>query len=154
MTTALETVEARRQEILDNPDDVAVESGKLRAPAFFPDHPAVNSAIAQGDLYLIIRDALPDGYTERTNGRLQLVPGETVGAKHCLTEDSECTVYDPPGFSTDYDELTGPVLVTSGPTEVAHPVHANVNIPRGTIVECRYQRTWDQEQRRERRARD
>lgn len=154
MTTAIESVQERSEEIQNGSRCAERSDGKCRPPAFFPNDPPVNSAIAQGDLYLVIIDELPDGYTVRTDKSLQLVPGNTVGARHCLVENSPCQVFDPAGFSDTYEGLMGPVLVTDGPTEVAHPTHANVMIPSGTTVQCRYQRTWDAHQKEIRRARD
>jgi hypothetical protein len=154
MMTAIEKVQGRSEEILNGAVDAERSDGKCRAPAIFPNDPPMNSAIAQGDLYLVVTDHVPEGYVERTDGNLQLVPGESTGARHCLVAGSPCKVFDPPGFGPEYDELHGPVLKTEGATEVAHPVHANVVISPGTFISCEYQRTWDAEQRRERRARD
>lgn len=154
MNSAIESINERRDEILEGGNDAERADGKCRPPAVFNEDAAVNTAIAQGDLNLVIRESVPENYQLRTDTNLQVVPGQTLGSRHCLTRASECQVFDPPGWGPDYDELQGPFLVTQGATEVAHPTHANVEIPGGKIVECSYQRTWDQEQRRERRARD
>ncbi len=154
MSTAIENVQERSEEILNGAAETERSDGKCRPPAFFPNDPPVNSAIAQGDLYLVIMDGVPEGYTERIDGDLQLVPGNTVGAKHCLIEGSPCKVFDPAGYGPDFEGLRGPVLVTSGTTEVAHPTHANVVVPPGTMVGCNYQQTWDNVQRQIRRTRD
>ncbi len=154
MTTAIESVRERSEEIQSGASCAERTDGKCRPPAFFPDNPMIDTAIAQGDLFLLIAEDVPVGYTKRTDESLQLVPGDTVGARHCLIAGSPCDVFDPPGFGPEYEELMGPFLVTTGSVEVAHPTHANVMIPGGTTVECRYQKTWDAEQRRERRTRD
>lgn len=154
MKTAIENVRERSEKIQNGASCAERTDGKCRPPAFFPDNPQVDTAIAQGDLFLLISENVPENYTKRTDGNLQLVPGDSVGAHHRLIAGSPCEVFDPPGFGPEYEELLGPYMVTTGPVEVAHPTHANVMVPPGTTVECRYQKTWDAEKRRERRTRD
>jgi hypothetical protein len=115
---------------------------------------ALNDAIAQGDLNLVVRDKIPEGYVLREDASNQLVPGENLGAKHVLQNRQTAEIYNPPGWSPTYDELAGPFLKTTRETTIDHPVHGAVTLPAGFIIECRYQRVWDQEQARERRQRD
>lgn len=110
---------------------------------------------AQGDLNLIWREnGPPKDYVLRTNRNVQLVPGNTTGAKHCLDSVAAVAVYDPPGFGPEYEGLNGPFLVTRGRTTILHPTHGAVSIPAGSNIECRYQRNYDEELKRERRALD
>lgn len=112
--------------------------------------------VAQGDLNLIVRERVPEGYELRENGGGQLVPGNTTGAKHIITDLTAVEIYDPPGWSPTYDELKGPFLVVKREVEnlVGHPVHGPVTIPADRVVECGYQRVWDQEELKARRQRD
>lgn len=107
----------------------------------------------QGDLKLTILDRVPNGFSKVESFR-QLVPGNTVGARHCLdaTDDVECHV--PSGWGPKYDGLAGPCLVLHAERTIEHPKHGHVTIPSGAIIGCSYQREWDAEQARERRSRD
>lgn len=115
---------------------------------------SVNDAIAQGDLNLVVRAAVPEGYTLRENGDGQLVPGNTTGAKHIVRDVSTVDIYDPRGWGPTYNELNGPFMVTKAPTVIDHPTHGAVTIPAGFTIENRYQRVWDIEQRKQRRQMD
>lgn len=111
--------------------------------------------VAQGDLMLIVADAVPDGYVQvkkTTTDDRQLVPGTTVGAKHCLDSMTGVKLYRPPVWTEE--SLDGPCIVTTKERTVLHPTHGAVVIPAGMTVVCHYQREFDMEQARERRARD
>ena len=126
-------------------------------PLEFTDGVAPGDALAQGDLILVPTDGkVPKGFTKRTSGNPQLVPGDTVGSKHCLESVQSCTVYDPPGWTHDasYESYVGPVIQATGTTKIVHPVHGDVTIQAGQTIQCVYQRAWDVEQARERRQRD
>jgi hypothetical protein len=136
-----------------------IKDGKAKVK---PGHPVrmseaagVNDAIRQGDLYLIVIDKVPSDVVlirSRKDIDRQLVPGNTTGAKHCLDSLDGVELYRP----TDWSESTlqGPVFRLSKERTVLHPTHGAVTIPAGFLIECRYQREFDQEQKRERRARD
>lgn len=107
----------------------------------------------QGDLKLTIVDRVPNGLS-KVESFCQLVPGNTVGARHCLdsTDGVECHV--PEGWGPKYEGLVGPCLVLQAERAIEHPKHGHVTIPAGMIIQCSYQRVWDVEQARERRSRD
>ena len=125
-------------------------------PLEFTDACVKGDTIAQGDLILVLVDKVPDGFTKRTSGNNQLVPGNTVGSKHCIENLSTCTVFDPPGWTHDasYESYVGPVIEATGKTKIPHPVHGDVTVQAGQTIQCVYQRAWDVEQARERRQRD
>ncbi len=111
--------------------------------------------VAQGDLNIIVADSVPRGYVlikkpqSRDN---QLVPGNTVGAKHCLDSLAGVTLYRPQQWTEE--SLDGPCLVLTQERTVLHPTHGAVTIPAGMTVVCHYQREYDRELAIERRARD
>jgi hypothetical protein len=107
----------------------------------------------QGDLYLKIVSQPPANYALCKKPSLQLVPGNTEGAKHCLDSLDGVTVYLPPQWG-EAESLLGPCLVLAKERTVVHPVHGDVTLPAGNTVLCGYQREWDAEQRAERRNAD
>jgi len=113
-------------------------------------------AVWQGDLGLVVIDAVPEGHLELTDPlkeeHRQLVPGNTEGAKHCLSSIEGVRMFRRADWG--FASLSGPVFVSETDISVVHPVHGDVNIPGGTMIECIYQREWDAEQARERRAAD
>jgi len=111
--------------------------------------------VAQGDLNIIVADSVPSGYVliEKPKSQdKQLVPGNTVGAKHCLDSLDGVTLYRPKQWTEE--SLDGPCLVLTQERTVLHPTHGAVTIPAGMTVVCHYQREWDRELANERRARD
>lgn len=111
--------------------------------------------VAQGDLLIIAADNVPNGYVEvKKPGKsdLQLVPGNTVGSKHCLDAAEGVKMYRPAQWNEE--SLDGPCLVLSKDRTILHPTHGSVTIPAGMTVVCHYQREWDKEQAKEMRARD
>lgn len=115
---------------------------------------APGDAVAQGDLNLVVAEQVPDGYKLRENGSGQLVPGNTIGAKHIIEDVTAVEIHDPPGWGPTYDNLAGPYVVAKRDVVIGHPTHGPVTIPAGFCVECLYQRVWDQELKKERRQRD
>jgi len=128
------------------------ESVKPGMPLAFTTACSPGDAIRQGDLYLVVVDKVPSGYVKATRPSKQLVPGNTEGAKHCLDATAGVKVYLPEKW--DAESLEGPCLVTTKERKVLHPVHGPVTIPAGMTVQCRYQREWDKELAKQRRARD
>jgi hypothetical protein len=108
--------------------------------------------IWQGDLALTICGSKPNGYELAQNPIKQLVPGTTQGSKHCVDNLENVEIYLPKNWNEE--SLEGPWLMTKQETTILHPVHGPVTIPAGMGVNCTYQREWDREQQRERRARD
>lgn len=132
--------------------DPAVMPGR---PERFTEAAQAGDVIAQGDLYLMIVDAVPAGYKRVSRPKAidkQLVPGNTVGARHCLDSLSGVVIHRPENWTGD--DLRGPCLVLTKEHTILHPTHGDVTIPAGFTVLCGYQPEFDAEERRERRARD
>jgi len=132
-----------------------LEQVKPGLPERFTEASTVGDAIAQGDLMLIIVASIPEGLklvqsTDPVNR--QLVPGNTQGARHCLDSLEGVDLYRPEDWNEDSNE--GPAFKLTKERTVMHPKHGDVTIPAGFIVECVYQREYDQEQKRERLAKD
>jgi hypothetical protein len=108
----------------------------------------------QGDLGLEVVSSVPGGYERAKAVTLQLVPGSTQGSRHCLDSADGVEMYLPKGWGPKYDGLAGPCLVLTEERTILHPTHGAVTIPAGFTIQCRYQREWDAEQRRERRNAD
>lgn len=123
-------------------------------PLAFTDACTAGDCIWQGDLGLIISESSnpPRGYQKADKPTEQLVPGNTVGARHCLDSLDGVEMYLPKVWNEE--SLQGPFLVFSEERKVLHPTHGCVTIPAGFSVECVYQREWDKIQAAERRARD
>lgn len=132
--------------------DPAVMPGR---PERFTDAAQAGDTIAQGDLYLMIVDSVPSGYTRVLKPKVidkQLVPGNTVGSRHCLDSFVGVAIYRPEKWGGE--DLRGPCLVLTKERVVLHPTHGDVTIPAGFTVLCGYQPEFDAEERKERRARD
>jgi hypothetical protein len=121
-------------------------------PERFSTAAVVGDAIRQGDLYIVIADAIPKGYTKAAKPSKQLVPGNTAGAKHCLDSLAGVEIYLPKEWTEE--TLDGPFVRLSQERTILHPVHGSVTVPAGMAFQCHYQREWDREQQAERRARD
>lgn len=124
----------------------------------------VNEYIAQGDLFLNVTDKIPKGYTKvdkLTEAHLQLVPGNTQGARHCLSTLTGIEMWLPSNFNATYEGLEGPLLRSEKAFVVLHPIHGDVTVDKGVCssksgqyVWCTYAREYDLEQKRERRNAD
>lgn len=134
-----------------------LETVRPGMPFRISDAADVGDGVWQGDLCLEIVAAVPDGY-EHVNlpkaGDKQLVPGQTQGSRHCLKSLKGVKIYRPANWGADLDALAGPCLVLSDDATVLHPTHGAVTIPAGRTILCSYQRTWDAEQRKQRRSLD
>lgn len=124
-----------------------------------PDAADVGECVPQGDLYLSIASGIPEGYhrvEQPTNLDRQLVPGTTTGSRHCLERLDTVDLYWPTGWSHSlaYEGLAGPAFVCREDTDVLHPTHGTVTCPAGRVIVCGYQRVYDDELKRERRAQD
>ena len=123
-------------------------------PLAFTEACTPGDCIWQGDLALIISSSHkpPKGYMKADKPSVQLVPGNTVGAKHCLDSLDGVEMFIPKDWNEE--SLQGPFLQITQERKVLHPTHGSVTIPAGFNVECGYQREWDKIQAAERRARD
>lgn len=150
-------------EAFDKLEDYAAKMRSGDAPVYpgmpleFTEASTVGDRICQGDFQLTFRGftdegvSVPDGFELKQNQQ-QLVPGNTIGAKHCVDNCSTCETHFPKGWSGE--SLQGPYIVTKETTKINHPKHGDVTIPAGMVVDCTYQRAWDAEQRRALRAQD
>jgi hypothetical protein len=128
-------------------------------PYRIPDAASVGDGVPQGDLYIMLAGEIPDGcklVESPTDLDRQLVPGNTTGSKHCLRSLSTVDLYWPEGWShsLDYEGLAGPAMICKEATTIDHPTHGAVTIPAGSTVVTGYQRVYDEELKRERRAAD
>jgi hypothetical protein len=145
------------QEITKFAEDIKAGNGPVQpgAPMRFPDAVSVNDAIAQGDLLLKVVDSVPAGFTKVDKLEpkdMQLVVGNTVGAKHALSHLNGVTLYRPAEWTIE--SFIGPVFVCNQEVSVTHPVHGNVTVPANTMIACEYQKELDLIEAIERRARD
>jgi hypothetical protein len=110
-----------------------------------------NDHYAQGDLYFRLIDDVPEGYTEVTPF-LKMVPGETVGSRHCWADLPE-RLWVPEGWdSQNYTGLLGPIALVRS-NVLQHAEHGNYewDFLLERLTEFRYQRDEDAEERERRR---
>lgn len=129
-------------------------------PYTFSSAADAGEGVWQGDLGIEIVRAIPKDYvkvTKPTAAHMKLVPGGEDGAKHHLDSLAGVTLYLPPEFEKDPNSLRGPAFKISEPRQIVHTGsgrHGTVNLDPTHAYQCRYQRVWEQEEQRERRARD
>jgi hypothetical protein len=114
-------------------------------------------AIWQGDLCIQIIESIPAEYrkVEKPQEKdRQLVPEGGEGSRHKVASLNTVELYQPEGWGEDEGSLLGPAIKCIANTTIEHPRHGNVSIPAGFSVGFTYQREYDEELRRERRARD
>lgn len=153
MSTAIERITTRAASIASG-SDPRVQPGR---PERLSEAASVGDTVAQGDLYLMVVDRMPDGYKQVKRPKkadAQLVPGATQGARHCLSDVRAVSLYRPKGWGRDDASLLGPCFVVAREVTVLHPTHGDVTIPAGFTILCGYQPEFDAEQRRERRNAD
>jgi hypothetical protein len=124
-------------------------------PLTFSEACVSGDTIWQGDLGIcIVDDGPPSDYIHLENVHQCLVPGgTTIGARHCLDRCDCVEMWIPERW--DETSLNGPYLHLTNGITITHPVHGNVTIPACfTKIQIMYQREWDAELARERRARD
>lgn len=150
--TAIEKIERHAKKIA---------SGKHKTvrpglPFRFSEACTIHDCCWQGDLGIeIAADLIPPGFSfvEKPTARdMQLVPGNTHGAKHCLDSLDGVEIYRPQNWSEA--SLVGPFLRLSKERTITHPTHGAVTIPAGFAVQCRYQQNYDEQLRQSRRAAD
>ena len=71
----------------------------------------------QGDLYLLLIESVPPGYQLDANHKVQLVPGNTQGARHCLDTKDGVDIY----VKKNPSELEGPCLVFNKEALIVEP---------------------------------
>lgn len=150
--SAIEMIQSHAKKIAASKDP-AVMPGR---PERFTEGSVPGDVIAQGDLYLVIVDSVPTHYSQVLKPRVadkQLVPGNTQGAKHCLSNIRSVELFRPADWGQG-ESLEGPCFRTKSEVTVLHPTHGNVTVPAGMTVLCGYQPEFDAELRRERRNAD
>lgn len=147
---------------IDRIEECVASAKASKDPAVMPGRPErftagaqAGDVIAQGDLYLMIVDSVPNGYARVAKPKAadkQLVPGNTIGSRHCLDALAGVELHRPSEWTGE--DLRGPCLVLTKERTILHPTHGDVTIPAGFTVLCGYQPEFDAEQRRERRSAD
>lgn len=136
-----------------------IKSGKEKVrpgmPFILNEAASVGDGVWQGDLALEVVVAVPDGYVKakKLAANKQLVPGNTVGAKHCLESLDGVDLWHPVDWP-NAENLIGPCIVAKKECRVLHPTHGAITIAAGHTILCSYQREYDAEQRRVRRNAD
>jgi len=136
----------------------AVEKMEPGMPAAFTAACAPGDRIPQGDMYITVIDPkdIPEDYVKCEHpgdADRQLVVGNTQGSRHCLDSLAGVVLYQPPEWG-DMESLRGPAFTITKERKVLHPVHGDVTVAKGLTVRCDYQRVWDAEQKKTRRAQD
>jgi hypothetical protein len=122
-------------------------------PLNFTEASTINDRIWQGDMAITITNSEPPkDFVEKKDVLVQLVPGNTTGAKHCLQSKIGVEQWVPQNW-TELG-LIGPWMRFSEPNTILHPVHGSVSVPAGFCVQITYQREYDEIQKAERRAAD
>ena len=104
----------------------------------FPEAASPGDTARQGDCYLTLLDAVPDGCKRQAKWDLQLAPGTTQGSRHILDAKDGVTCYTLPNPS----EFDGPVLLLKKERVLTHPEHGDWVLPPG-VYAISYQRTQD-----------
>lgn len=137
-----------------------LEEVKPGQPTCFTTACSPGDTIRQGDLYLIVIDKIPPGYNKVRNPTekdLQLVIGNTVGARHCLDSLDGVVLFHPKVWGEE--SLEGPCIRFLEERKIVHRPgdrvgHGTVTVPAGLMIQCCYQREYDKELQKERRAKD
>ncbi len=118
---------------------------------------SIGDFVWQGDLKLtIIQDFNPE-YTKIEPKEIdkQMVPGSTIGSKHCLDHlDVEYRVPKNWSRNDSYDDLNGPQVKFLSENRLNHNQHGPIIIPAGFIIDFSYQKNLDIETQKDIRARD
>lgn len=153
--------------IIDECEKVSRGDHELKPgmPHYMTGAESVGDTVCQGDFWIIVAEKVPEsGFKKREEFKSgdaqvsnvgQLVPGNTVGSRHCLNtvSDEKVEVYYPEVWNED--SLVGPYLVVkSDGVVIEHPKHGHVHLHKDTVYRCVYQREYDKVQKAERRSRD
>lgn len=132
------------------------ESVRPGMPFRITEAATANDIAWQGDLGIEVVEAVGGPGYEPAKPITQLVPGTSTGARHVLDDLQTVTDFQlPAGWNTTtYEGLQGPSFRCTQDTAIVHPTHGDITIAAGQNVTLRYQRNWENEQRRERRSLD
>ena len=125
-------------------------------PAVLNEACSVGDGVWQGDLGIEIVSAVPEGYVlveKPKEDDKQIVPGNTQGSKHVLRSIVGVSIWRPKNWPSEIG-IFGPCIVAESEAVIDHPTHGEVTISAGHTILCRYQREWDQEQKKARRNAD
>ena len=150
--TTIEAIEKHAASIRDGL--AKIQPGE---PHTISDAAATGDGFAQGDLSIILVDAIPDGYKRiqtPTDKDRQLVPGNTEGSRHCLDSLDGVELYRHENWNQNYDGLMGPLFRLSKERTITHPKHGDITIPADRCVLTTYQPDYDAETRKTRRNAD
>lgn len=129
------------------------ESVRPGQPVNFTEASTVNDRAWQGDMAVTIdMENPPLGFVKKDKVTVQLVPGNTVGSKHCLEHTTGVEQWVPESWNEE--GLVGPWMKFNEANRIIHPVHGPIGIPAGFCVQITYQREGDLILKAERRARD
>lgn len=109
-----------------------------RATQTFPAAAQPGDSVRQGDLYVTLLAAVPQGCQQQKDWSLQLAHGSTQGSRHILDSAQGMKCFSLPEAS----EFDGPVLQLTQTRELTHPEHGNWILPSG-VYGISYQRTQD-----------
>jgi hypothetical protein len=101
----------------------------------------IGQCTPQGDLYIMRVENLPN--VTATKQQLQLVPGRTMGSRHCLDSLKDITLH---GLK-DGSVLDGAVIEAKREFTICHPEHGDKILSPG-IYRTGYQKAYSQELRR------
>lgn len=151
--------------IVKRAEDIAAGRDPLvkgKEPSYISEAVTVGDRGYQGDLNFEIVDAtkIPEGYykvKKLSSKNLQLVPGNTEGARHCLGSLKGVTMYLPQVW--DEETLQGPFVIFNEANEVQHPKHPwvidqNGIGKHGLAVHFTYSRVLDRIKKQIRRNKD
>ena len=97
----------------------------------------------QGDVYIELLGAVPDGAKCEQKPNLQLAPGTTQGSRHILDSLDGVTMYRLENPTV----LDGPILDLASERTITHPEHGDIILPPG-VYGITYQRAFGEELRR------
>lgn len=147
MQTAIESTVQEQASHLES-----IEHGK---PERLSNAMTVNEYFPQGDVYFGPVEKVPSSYERVGNPSKedqQLVPGNTIGSRHCLDSLDGVELYHPKEWSEE--SLLGPVIVFNKERTVLHPTHGNITVPEGMTIQFAYQRNYNQQLKAEQKAID
>lgn len=108
----------------------------------FPEAASIGDVVRQGDIYIQLIKALPDGIVKSNNP--QLAVGTTQGSRHILDSLDGVKLYNIKGATP----LDGPVFKTTKERTITHPEHGDWILPAG-CYKITYQRAFAEELRRQ-----
>ncbi len=117
---------------------VAKDAAQRIDPDAYARLPAGAIFAQQGDVYLAKLATVPTD-ARRIDAHRQLVPGVSMGSRHCLDSLAGVSMF----LLAHPGPLDGPILLLTETRTIVHPKHGDiVGIPSGAIVHVQYQRMY------------